>query len=49
MLMGHKLKRETQISCIVRSDKMLIQSLWMMITSTLNTLATQTHIRDRMY
>ena len=24
-----KLKRETQISCIVRSDKMLMQSIWM--------------------
>ena len=47
-LMGHTLKRETQISCIVRSEKMLIQSIWM-ITSTFITLATQTHIRDRMY
>ena len=46
--MGHTLKRETQKSCIVRLEKMLIQSTWM-ITSTFITLATQTHIRDRMY
>ena len=48
MIMGHTLKRETKISCIVRSEKILIQSMWMM-TGTFTTLATETYIRDRMY
>ena len=45
---GAYVKRETQISCIGRPEKMLIQYMWM-ITSTFITLATQAHIRDRMY
>ena len=47
-ILGHTLKQKTQISCIVRLEKMLIQAIWM-ITSTFITIATETHIRDRMY
>ena len=39
------LKLKAQISCIVRSEKMLIQSI-QMLTSTFITLATQTHTRS---
>ena len=45
---GAYVKTRNKISCNVRSEKILIESIWM-ITSTFTTFATQTHIRDFMY